>query len=87
MLSVPILTRRLSFSNWSMESWRTMPRSEPDAGFRKIRRNGISESESFGLALLRGACFALFMRRTSLNIVMFYFSAPVASWATTTARW
>ena len=31
MLSVPILTRRLSFSNWSIESWRTMPRSEPDA--------------------------------------------------------
>ena len=29
MLSVPILTRRLSFSNWSIESWRTIPRSEP----------------------------------------------------------
>ena len=28
-LSGPILTRRLSFLNWSMDSWRTMPRSEP----------------------------------------------------------
>ena len=41
MLSVPILTRRLSFSNWSIESWRTMPRSEPDRVLGKIRREGI----------------------------------------------
>lgn len=87
MLSVPMLTRRLSFSNWSMESWRTMPRSEPDAGLSEIRRNGIWESELFGLALLRSACVAFVMRRTSLNNVNHYFSAPVASCATTTARW
>ena len=27
--SGPRLTRRLSFSNWSMDSWRTIPRKEP----------------------------------------------------------
>jgi hypothetical protein len=36
ILSVPILTRRLSFSNWSIESWRTIPRSEPDRSFEEF---------------------------------------------------
>lgn len=36
MLSVPILTRRLSFSNWSIESWRTIPRSEPGRCLKKF---------------------------------------------------
>jgi hypothetical protein len=35
-LSGPRLTRRLSFSNWSMDSWRTMPRREPEGGVRSL---------------------------------------------------